>query len=314
MTTESISSLFIIAAVLIASIVAYNVVVPFLTEWNATVLTVEAAEAQANAAGAVVAINVRNAAVKQMHLVELNVQVEGCDIARFNVDVPPGGSYPLIMRNPLGKWMSGELKNAVVTAFFSDGSTASVVAPIRVYGGGWVGSEEDPLEDHEEGGNQTGGGGQTGKTTVFADDFKNGLSGWQPWGTASSLIVEVDMHGKPSPSLHVHAGGTVGTLAGASKTVNLTVPATMLFTFNYKVHAMKDGGAFPGNLWVRVLGPSGNVLVDEKIYEAKSTDSGWKDAAAEIPPVTGRITLVVYTQILSSNGEDFWVDNAVLDP
>jgi len=342
MATENLSSLLLIAVVLIGSIAVYGAATPLLTQRSATVLAVESAEAQVNPTDAVAVINVKNTAAKQIRLIELKVQVEGCDVAHFNVDVPPGSSYSLVLRNPPGRWTAGEVKNAAITAVFSDGSTASIVASIRVYGSGWVGAEENPIGGQSSGsqegspggstgspaggsqagnqtaGNQTGGssGGQTGgKTVIFADDFQNGLSGWQPWGTASGLAVEVDMHGKPSPSLHVYAGGSVGTLAGASKEVdvNLASPATLTFAFDYNVHALKDKGIFPGNLWVRVLGPSGNVLVDEKVYEATSADSGWKSATVTIPPVTGRITLIVYMQILSSKGQEFWMDNAVLD-
>jgi len=343
MATENLSSLLLIAVVLIGSIAVYGVATPLLTQRSATALAVESAEAQVNPTDAVAVINVKNTAAKQIRLIELKVQVEGCNVADFNVNVPPGSSYSLVLRNPPGRWTAGEVKNAAVTAVFSDGSMASIVAPIKVYGTGWVGAEENPIGGQSSGsqegssggstgssaegnqtggsqtaGNQTGGssGGQTGgKTVIFADDFKNGLSGWRPWGTASGLAVEVDMHGKPSPSLHVYAGGSVGTLAGASKEVdvNLASPATLTFAFDYNVHALKDKDAFPGNLWVRVLGPSGDVLVDEKVYEAASADSGWKNASVTIPPVTGRITLIVYMQILSSKGQEFWMDNVVLD-
>ncbi|MEM3466853.1 MAG: hypothetical protein QW566_10325 [Candidatus Jordarchaeales archaeon] len=225
----------------------------------------------------------------------------------FNVNMPPGSSYTLIMRNPPGRWVTGETKNAAITAVFSDGSTTSTIASIRVSGTGWFGIEENP---------QTGlSGNESGKKVIFVDDFKNGLSGWRPWGNATGLAVEVDMHGKPSPCLHVYAPGQAGSLAGASKAadVNFSSPATLHFTFDYNVHALKDRGVFPGNLWVRVLGPSGNMLVDEKVYEADSTDSGWDNATVTIPPVTGRITLIIYAQILSLKGEDFWIDNVVLD-
>lgn len=316
MATENLSTITLLAVVLVGSLAVFSIVMPIFNQRTVAALAVDSAEAQVSPTDAVVAINVRNTGGKQLRMVELKVQVEGCDVMDFNVDMPPGGTYTLIMRNPPGRWVAGETKNAAITAIFSDGSTTATIASVRVSGTGWFGIEENPqmgLSGNESGGNS--GGESSGKKVIFMDDFKNGLSGWRPWGNATGLAVEVDMHGKPSPCLHVYAPGQVGSLAGASKTadVNLSSPATLYFTFDYNVHALKDRGVFPGNLWVRVLGASGNVLVDEKAYEADSADSGWKNATVTVPPVTGRITLIIYARILSSKGQDFWIDNVVLD-
>lgn len=311
MAVENLSTITLLAVVLVGSLAVFGIVMPIFNQRTVAALAVDSAEAQVSPTDAVVVINVRNAGGKQLRMVELKVQVEGCDVMDFNVDMPPGSAYTLILRNPPGRWVAGETKNAAITAVFSDGSTTATIASIRVSGTGWHGTEEEPLEEPSED-NSEGEG--SGKKVIFMDDFKNGLSGWRPWGNATGLAVEVDMHGKPSPCLHVCASGQVGSLAGASKTadVNFSSPATLYFTFDYNVHALKDRGVFSGNLWVRVLGASGNVLVDEKVYEANSADSGWKNATVTIPPVTGRITLIIYAQILSSKGQDFWIDNVAL--
>ena len=300
MASEKLSTLFLIAITVVGSTVFYSVFTQ--TRQASAAVAVEWAEAQVSPTDAVAVINVRNAASKQLRMLELMVQIDGCDVADFKVDLPPGGSYTLTLRNPPGTWLAGETKNAAVKAVFADGSEASTVASVKVYGTSWFGPEDNAL-----------GEGPPGRKVFFMDDFKEGLSGWRPWGNATALTVEVDKHGKPSPCLHIFGSGA-GLLAGASKTVdvNLTSPATLEFVFDYNVQALKTGGVFPGNLWVRVLSPSGNVLVDEKVYEASSADSGWKNATVTIPPVSGKITLIVYTRLQSPRGQETWIDNVVL--
>lgn len=325
MADDSLSSILLTAVVLLGSIAILGMVAFAVNVRTVAALSVESAEAQTSPLEAVVAISVKNTGGKQLKMVALKVQVEGCDIAYFNVDVPPGGSCPIVLRNPPGKWAPGETKSAAVTAIFADGSEASTVASIRVHGSGWCGVEANP--ETPSGGGVGGSVGESGEGVggsvgesgggggvIFVDDFKNGLSGWRPWGSASGVTVEVDKHGKPSPCLHVHVPGQASSVAGAAKTVSvdLSSPAVLCFAFDYNVHALKDGGVFPGNLWVMVLGPSGDVLVDERVYAAGSADSGWKYASVTIPPVTGRLELIIYMHVQSSKGQEFWVDNVTL--
>ncbi|MEM2189384.1 MAG: hypothetical protein QXO15_00190 [Nitrososphaerota archaeon] len=293
-----------------------------------SVVAIDYAEAYAGHTGAIAVLNVKNMASKPIRIVEIKVFVGEIYAADFLADVPPGSSFAIVLKNPPGRWRSGEMKTITVTSVFADGSLVSCIASIKVSGGEWIGEETNPIivnsaeGETEEGaggeggagGEEEGGGGSKG--VVFADDFSEGLTEWRAWGENMGLVIEVSKHGKPSPCLHVQKSGGVGTLAGVAREINVNLqhPTTLSLSFDYNVHAKKEGNIFPGNLWVRVLDSSGSILVDEKVYEAYSADSGWKSATVAIPSVSGRITAIFYMQMLSSGKQDFWIDNVVLDP
>lgn len=300
MASENLSTLSLLIIVVACSLIFYGTITQTQRLHRVGIIVAESAEAFVSPNSAVVLINVKNVASIQLRTVV--ICIDSNDVAEFKVDLHPGASHTLILRDPLGFWFGGQTKKVVVTAFFADGSETSTLTSIRVHGTAWAGVEsKPPAEQHSE------------KVVFFMDSFKEGLSEWHPWGNATALVVEVDRHGKPSPCLHIFASG-VNSLAGASKTVNvnLNTPATLNFTFDYNIHAPKVGNVFPGNLWVRVLSSTGSVLVDEEVYEAESTDSGWKSATVITPPVSGEITLIVYARLQSPKGQDTWVDNAVL--
>lgn len=330
MPSENLSAVVLIAIALAGGLVLYAAMPSLITAGSASLVMVESAEARVDPSCAIITVSIKNLAQKQMRLVGLLIQVEGMDIADFNVDVPPGKNVMLVLPNPPGIWVAGEKKNIVVTATFSDGSQSSITAPLMVFGTSWYGVERDPITGPPSSPpnnppssdppppspspDPPPGSGGGSRIIIFADDFRDGLSGWRAWGNASGIVVEVARHGRPSPCLHIYGAGGDGSLAGASKTVNvaLQTPATLHLTFDYNVQALRHQGAFPGNLWVMVLGPGDSVVFREKVYEARSADSGWRTVSVTIPPITGEVTIVIYTQVLGEN-HDVWIDNVVLE-
>jgi hypothetical protein len=154
------------------------------------------------------------------------------------------------------------------------------------------------------------------KTIVFYDTFDSGLNGWTLWAepeeAKQGYSIELDSHGRPSPSLHVIGQSFQNAKAGAAKTVPFpsNLEGEMLLEFNFNVQAKKRAGSFPGNLWLRIS--LDNVLaVDLQVYDAHSADSGWKDAKISFtvarPPQT--ITTIFYMIQEENSMQEFWLDN-----
>jgi hypothetical protein len=84
----------------------------------------------------------------------------------------------------------------------------------------------------------------------------------------------------------------------------------MVLEFDFNVHALKDSGGFPGNLWLRIYADDA-VMVDLQVYDAHSADSGWKGGSISFtinsPPKT--VTTVFYMIDESSETQEFWLDN-----
>jgi len=154
------------------------------------------------------------------------------------------------------------------------------------------------------------------KTIVFYDTFDSGLNGWTLWAepeeAKQGYSIEVDSHGRPSPSLHVIGQSFQGAKVGAAKTVPFpsNLEGEMLLEFDFNIQAKKCAGSFPGNLWLRIS--LDNVLaVDLQVYDANSADSGWKDAKVSFtvarPPQT--ITTIFYMIQEENSVQEFWLDN-----
>ncbi len=288
----------LILITLVSGLLLYNITAQYANVGNCTV-SIENAEACSSVGGVVVAVSFQNAGSKTIKSVCL--EVEGAVLAEVNEPIPPGRGASLVAYSPPGVWVCGMKKTGALKVTYADGGSASFLVIIPVTG-----------SPFSQGGQQAGS-----KRVLLSDTFDNGLNGWTLWGYTQSFAIETDPHGKPAPALHVYGNGPIGVKAGAAKTVSLPQGVSALslaFTFDYNVHALPDQKAFPGNLWLRV-DADGQTLYDEKVYEAKSADSGWKSVQAQITlsQQTSSITIIIYMVDQSNKAQEFWLDNIFLD-
>ncbi|MEM3466852.1 MAG: hypothetical protein QW566_10320 [Candidatus Jordarchaeales archaeon] len=73
MAAENLSTIALLAVVLVGSLAVFGIVMPIFNQRTAEALAVDSVEAQVSPTDAVVAINVRNAGGKQLRMVELKV-------------------------------------------------------------------------------------------------------------------------------------------------------------------------------------------------------------------------------------------------
>lgn len=247
----------------------------------------------------------------------------------------PGQSASIIISTDPNKYVVGNTYIIKVKAVTSDGSSLAytTTAPCRGAGGSptWTpppaqsqaqGGSGGQSEDGESGG-QGGGGGSGGQgggggsnvLILFCDGFNDRtLSEWRLWGDTAGYIIAIVNHGRPAPCLYVGGNGPRGARVGAAKTVS--VPEGLrsaTVAFNYNVMALKDGGLFPGNLWLRI-DADGETVFNEKIYDAKSVGSGWKseEAAITFAKAPRNITVIFYMIDESDKTQEFWLDNIEL--
>lgn len=196
-----------------------------------------------------------------------------------------------------------------------DSSSNNGSQPPAQGGSSGEGSSESSQSEPSQGGS---GGGQSSRSStyvLFRDMFDDrSLSGWRLWGDTAGYTIAVVNHGRPAPCLYVGGNGPRGARVGAAKTVS--VPEGLenaTITFNYNVLALKDGGIFPGNLWLRIDADDEKIF-DEKIYEAKSSGSGWRrdEATIKFTGTPRNITVIFYMIDESDKAQEFWLDNIEL--
>jgi len=303
MSSESVSTFILIALTIAGSLTAYfllQAVRPIPTEFM-----IETTNAQVMPDGAVLIINIKN--LGPYKIVETATVIDGYEVERSQVEIEAEHTYAIIIQNPPGKWVPGNSKNVVITAKYTDGSTVTHIASVKIYGiGSWIGDELP------SGGEQEGEGTGEGGAPIlsFFDDFKDGFSGWLPWGDLEGYSVEVDKKsGSPSPALHVFGNGENGTIVGAAKTVQIDGSAPYNLSFDYRLH-VKQMNSPTLSLWLRIEDSQSSVLFSEVICEIENSDSGWSSFSITLPQMNGEITIIIYMEdVVTKYHQEFWLDN-----
>lgn len=320
------SSIIIIAVTILGAAASFyfaDQIIHFLAPSN--VIAVENAAISKGTSGlADFVCTVKN--VGRNSIVRVSVQLAGepeIDFPNISPSRPlhPGQSASIIISLNPENYLVGNTYAAKIKAVSSDGSTLAYAmsVPCKGVGGSQIWNPPQGGQHSEQGQQPPEQGQEQGQRAselvLLRDGFDDGsLSGWRLWGDADGYQIDVVNHGRPAPCLYVGGNGPRGARVGAAKTVD--VPENlenMTITFNYNVFALKDGGVFPGNLWLRIEA-DGEAVYDEQIYEAKSAGSGWKreEAVITLAKAPRNITVIFYMVDESDKEQMFWLDNIEL--